>query len=115
MVDEVLSCMGLVPSFAARAKGGQEAEVHGDTALYRQSGPGNSVVGHGCSTRMWWRGRSCTRRCHVHGTQLLPSAGVGWEGTFVNWNGEERVEGEEISSGGGRGVPPVQTAPISLK
>lgn len=87
----------------------------GDMAPYGQSGPGNSVVGHGCSTRMWWRGRSCTRRCHVHGTQLLPSAGVGWEGTLVNQNGEERVEGEEISSAGGRGVPPVQTAPISPK
>lgn len=37
----------------------------------------------------------------------------GGKGTFVGWNGEERVEGEEIS--GGRGVPPVQTALISLK
>lgn len=79
------------------------------------SGLGNSVAGHGCSTRMWWRGRSCTRRCRGHGTQLLPSADVGWEGTFVNCNREEWVEGEEISGRGGRGVPPVQTAPISLK
>lgn len=37
----------------------------------------------------------------------------GGKGRFVGWNREERVEGEEIS--GGRGVPPVQTALISLK
>lgn len=42
-------------------------------------------------------------------------ADVGLEGTFVDWNGEGWVEDKEISRGGGRGIPPVQTALISLK
>lgn len=51
---------------------------------------------HGSSTEMCWRGRF-----HVHRTQLLLSAGVGWEGTLVDWNGEGWMKDKEISRGGG--------------
>lgn len=77
------SSLGLIPSFSPCSQGRQE--MAGDTAPYEQSGPGNSVVCHGFSTRMCWR-RSCTRRFHIHSTQLLPSAKMGWERTFVDWN-----------------------------
>lgn len=111
MVDEVLyHARGSSPHLQPGLRVDRRQRYMGTWPRIGQSGP------TGCWPWLLnkrWRGRSCTRRCHVHGVQLLPSPGVGWEGTFVKWNREEQVESEEIS--GGRGVPPVQTALTSPK
>lgn len=104
---------GAHPLICTHSQGRQAGA--GNSATYGQLGPGNSVFCHGASTKMYWRGRACTRTFHVHRTQLLPSADVGWEGTHVDWNGEGWVEDKEISRRDGRGIPSVQTALISLK
>lgn len=84
--------------------------MHGDVAPYGQLGPGNLDTGHDCSAMVWrWK------VLHQVGLSSCLLQVWGGKGHLLLGMGKEQMEGEEISVGGGRGVPPVQTALLSLK